>query len=305
MAAFSAEELWFGAIEALDDEVGVLDPRGIILQVNRGWRRFVAENGGVPETSIVGQSYLAACRTASPLARKALRGIEQVLAGKQDRLELEYPCHAPGKERWFLMRVSACGLPDGSRGAVVAHIDITERRRLERELQRLAFRDPLTGIANRRAFEREAKSALARAKRNPGGRLGILSLDLDAFKSVNDVFGHAEGDRVLRELGGVLARRTRQGDLAARVGGDEFAVLVQVARSAEDVDRAARRLVKPLAGRMAAIGHPECTVSVGVAVFPEDGATVPALREASDVALYQAKTIPGDAVVRFRPGSLG
>lgn len=294
--------LWTQAVEALDEEVGVLGEDGTIVRVNRAWQEFTQSNGGDPARDIVGQNYLRVCRDAEvPAARRAARAIEEILQGSRQRAELEYPCHVYGHQRWFLMRVTACELPDGQRGAVVVHIDISPRRKLELELRRMALRDSLTGIGNRRAFERESKRALARSIRSGGTRLGLVYLDLDHFKRVNDQYGHPEGDRLLREVGETLGRVTRQGDFCARLGGDEFAVVIQVVRDEAELLSACRRLMVPVAARLRETNHPECTLSMGAAMFPDDGDSLRAVRGAADKALYDAKEISGHALVRYQP----
>lgn len=124
-------------IDALTGHVAVLDARGCIVAVNEPWRRFARENGLADVRFLVGTSYLAACERAEPdgtdaSADAAQRGIRAVLAGEQDAFSLEYPCHAPHQERWFILRASR--LPAGEGGAVVCHDDISDRKRVEKEL---------------------------------------------------------------------------------------------------------------------------------------------------------------------------
>jgi diguanylate cyclase (GGDEF)-like protein len=124
-------------IDALTGHVAVLDADGRIVAVNQAWRRFARENGLIDERFLVGTSYLAACEQAvragpDESAAAALRGIRAVLAGEQDAFSLEYPCHAPHQERWFILRASRILAPEG--GVVVCHDDITVRKRVEKEL---------------------------------------------------------------------------------------------------------------------------------------------------------------------------
>jgi diguanylate cyclase (GGDEF)-like protein len=157
------------------------------------------------------------------------------------------------------------------------------------ELSRLAGTDPLTGLPNRRGFEANARALLAPR----GRRASVLLLDLDRFKSINDGHGHPAGDAVLRAAAEVLGRHLRGGDVPARLGGEEFAVLLP-GTGATEAAALAERLRAALA---AEVPHPagapaSVTVSIGVAAVARDGAPQPALDAAlaaADAALYRAK----------------
>src|SRR4051812_40591519 len=123
--------------------------------------------------------------------------------------------------------------PDGrSAGFLVVMRDLTDERRIRDQLLRLASTDPLTGLANRRRFDEELERALRVARRS-GDPFGVLALDLDDFKSVNDVHGHAVGDELLLGVSGLLRRRLRDVDVLARLGGDEFGILLAPPTSVE------------------------------------------------------------------------
>jgi diguanylate cyclase (GGDEF)-like protein len=159
-------------------------------------------------------------------------------------------------------------------------------RLVERE-RTLALTDALTGLPNSRAFRRQLRTEVARRQRD-GGQLVLAFIDLDNFKLVNDLHGHAAGDALLREVGILLDRGVRPGDVVARVGGDEFAIVFADCPLA-DADRVAHRLIDAV--QVAARRYPQAgvTASVGVACFEtpprnEDEA----LRQADD-AMYEAK----------------
>lgn len=162
------------------------------------------------------------------------------------------------------------------------------RRQAELRLARLANRDPLTDLSNRAAFVDSLKQALAQAKRH-GTKLGVLYIDLDGFKAVNDVQGHDAGDALLQELAGRIRRSVREYDVVARLGGDEFAVLTTtLSDGALDVaaERIARAVAPPVALDGGEVG---VTASIGVACFPDDASEAPDLLKLADDAMYRAK----------------
>jgi diguanylate cyclase (GGDEF)-like protein/PAS domain S-box-containing protein len=174
------------------------------------------------------------------------------------------------------------------RGLVVTLRDVTERRLLERELMHRAFHDSLTGLPNRVLFADRVQQAFSRSERN-GAVVGVLFIDLDDFKVVNDTMGHEVGDRLLRAVGQRLAQHLRPHDSAARLGGDEFAALIDDATDAIEVERVADRITAALAqpfpfGDEVISG----AASIGVATTVEAGSADDLLRQA-DLALYVAK----------------
>ena len=179
--------------------------------------------------------------------------------------------------------------------------DISERKRSEREIHRLAYYDSLTGLPNRVLFKDRVTQALAHARRSQS-TLAVLFLDLDRFKVINDTLGHTVGDLLLKQVADRLSDSIRHSDSVgrsvekdethelARLGGDEFTVLLMNIRAAQDAGTVARRILEALSRSFLINGHEiSVTVSVGIAIFPTDGDSVDLLLKSSDVAMYHAK----------------
>jgi diguanylate cyclase (GGDEF)-like protein/PAS domain S-box-containing protein len=164
-------------------------------------------------------------------------------------------------------------------------LDITREREAEQQLRQLALYDPLTGLANRAFFHERLRHAIM-LRREEGQATGLLYIDLDGFKGINDRWGHDLGDEVLHEIGRRIERSVRPGDTAARLGGDEFAVVLTEPLTADDAVGVAERLLDEIASPLESrSGILETSASIGIA-FGNDDETL--LREA-DIAMYRAK----------------
>ena len=179
--------------------------------------------------------------------------------------------------------------------------DISERKRSEREIHRLAYFDSLTGLPNRVLFKDRVTQAIAHARRYQYN-LALLFLDLDRFKITNDTLGHHIGDLLLKHVADRLMDSVRHSDTIgrttdtdrnhelARLGGDEFTVLLTNLRDVQDAGKVARRILEALARPFSISGHEVfVTVSIGIAIFPTDGDSVDLLLKSSDTAMYHAK----------------
>ena len=168
------------------------------------------------------------------------------------------------------------------------------------ELQQLAFRDALTGLPNRLLFDDRVATAVQRSVRD-GASLAVLFVDLDGFKPVNDSFGHACGDAVLREMAKRLAAQARDTDTIARIGGDEFVVLLEGNPDAAAVARIADRIIDTIAAPMHSAEHEvRLGCSIGIAMYPTDGPRDKLLAHA-DAAMYAAKRAGGASYAFFQP----
>ncbi|BBD06771.1 sensor domain-containing diguanylate cyclase [Desulfovibrio ferrophilus] len=167
--------------------------------------------------------------------------------------------------------------------------DITDRKCSEQELERRAFSDPLTGAANRHFFDHSFEKMLAQAKRTNSG-LALLFLDMDNFKDINDTYGHRGGDDVLIETVTRIQSRLRDADLLARIGGDEFALLIHNTRNHKDAAQIAEDIITALGAEYAISKNPiHIGVSIGGSLYPADGQDMETLLERADEAMYRAK----------------
>ncbi len=242
---------------------------------------------GVPFPEVVPAGAFSDLETR--LAR-VLAGDEPALTSEERYVGLD------GRELWVLHGLNLVRDEHGAPGwLALSAQDVTERRRAEQDLRDLtatlaerAVRDPLTGLANRVLLEERTRSALARDART-GGSTGLLFLDLDRFKDVNDKHGHAVGDEVLRTVAHRLTQVVRPSDTVSRLGGDEFVVLAE-GTAAAGLDHVVARLRETVAEPVQ-VGHLslEVGVSVGVAISHRGEADPASLLTEADRDMYAAK----------------
>jgi diguanylate cyclase (GGDEF)-like protein/PAS domain S-box-containing protein len=207
-----------------------------------------------------------------------------------------------GEVRWFTCTVASQADASGQvvrvRGAM---LDITARRIAESRVQRLAYHDDLTGLPNRAAFMDDIARAAQQA-RVRGSRFGLLFLDLDGFKEINDSLGHDAGDELLQEVGARVRRCLRQADRLARFGGDEFLVLIDPARRRRDVETVTRKILKAVATPLKLHGlMTTVSASIGIAMYPDDGDDPQRLLKNADAAMYLAKQNGRNAMEFYAP----
>jgi len=167
--------------------------------------------------------------------------------------------------------------------------DITERVLTEEELAYMATHDPLTGLPNRMLFSDRLTLALAHAHRNQR-KLSVMLLDLDQFKEVNDTLGHSVGDKLLQAVGKRLTSLLRKSDTAARMGGDEFLLLLPEIAGCEDVAKVAQEILEAIRRPFVFDGQEiHTTISIGIAMYPDDGEDADTLMKNADIAMYRAK----------------
>jgi diguanylate cyclase (GGDEF)-like protein len=172
-------------------------------------------------------------------------------------------------------------------GCIGVALDITERKKTEEEIRYQAAHDGLTGLANYREFLDRLEGEVKRAERSHRS-FGLLLLDLDELKKINDRFGHLAGNRALKRLARVMNEHCRTTDVAARYGGDEFALLM-IDADHQMAEHVAERIANCLQQQSDA---PSLSVSIGTSVYPGDGRTAQSLLEAADQRLYRSKKAP-------------
>ena len=278
-------------VQHAPDAITVLDPTGRISYASPAMGRIL----GVPEDTLLGRPLYHlldpsdAAEVEESIHRLATQPRGSILLERRIRRD-------DGGWRWIESRLNNLLDDPSVKGIVANHRDVTERKRLERQLEHQANHDALTGLANRRQLSQEL------AETDNTDFDAMVFIDLDRFKDINDQLGHAVGDRLLATVAARIGASVRPGDLAARLGGDEFAVLLRDT-SREQAEQVAGRLLETIREPMAIDEHEiEIDASVGVAVsLPGDGRTSRDLLHESDVAMYVAKREGRGRVAAFSP----
>lgn len=275
-------------LNSLSAHVAILAPDATIIATNKAWQEFAQVNGykGPPEMS--GISYFDACKTEeSGVGNAVIGGITSVIMGVIPEFQIDYPCNSDTEERWFTMKVVRLQSKDGS--VLVSHENVTRIKQAEEKAQQAAHTDALTGIPNRRRFFEQGERQVALARRHDRF-LSLILIDCDFFKRINDTYGHDAGDTVLKALARELSKNVRRTDLVARVGGEEFTVLLPetslsgALQVAELIRSAIEKLVIPVRNSVLHV-----TVSLGVTSLTVDMSDLSALMHEADDLLYKAK----------------
>jgi diguanylate cyclase (GGDEF)-like protein/PAS domain S-box-containing protein len=228
------------------------------------------------------------------------RGLERQRGGRvPSRYEFKI-LRKDGQERW--LDYSAGLIEFGGKPAVMCSaFDVTERKRAEAQITSLAYHDTLTGLPNRLLFADRLTLAVAQAGRRQR-RVGVLFLDVDRFKVINDSLGHTVGDRLLKALARRLASTVREEDTVARLGGDEFTILLPDMGLAEDVMTVTEKILEAVR-RPIRIDASELFVSasIGISIFPDDGRDPETLVKNADTAMYRAKDQGRDGYRLYAP----
>jgi diguanylate cyclase (GGDEF)-like protein len=271
---------WAMAFDAVTEAMLCIDAEGRVARINRtasDWLRIAPQ-------AAIGQD-----------AKRLLLGERDPVRFWPESIRLDatrpfrWTGPMPHQEGVFEFRMAPLTQQDELQGVILAVHDVTEQTQRVETIRQQAFYDSLTGLPNRIMILDRLEHGLARAARS-GRPLGLLFLDLDHFKQVNDLHGHDAGDALLREAAHRLAAVTRKGDTIGRLGGDEFVMILSDLADPEDAALVASKVIQTLevpfliAGASLQIG-----TSIGIAAAPADGTEVAILLKLADAAMYAAK----------------
>jgi diguanylate cyclase (GGDEF)-like protein len=263
----------------LPAEIAVVDSMGAIVRCNRKWEE-TAQSGLLLHRR-TDWNYVAECEAAIERgcgeAVTVLRGLRAILKGQESYFVGTYACPFNGLHHWYQVQISAFE-SDGKRHAITMHVDVSALQR-----------DPLTGLANRAMFDAQLDLAISLA-RDGRERTGVILIDMNRLKLINDKYGHRVGDEALIALAAELRKKVGPDCVIARIGGDEFGIVL-----AGNCDRlTAPRLRTHLrAGVAYSIGPADqpmfVSASVGAAFYPDDGTTTSELLASADKSMYVQK----------------
>jgi diguanylate cyclase (GGDEF)-like protein/PAS domain S-box-containing protein len=258
----------------------------VVQECNDAFARILGFAGATECIGINMVSHYAQPRERTELLAHLMAG------GTLNNMELQLR-RRDGTPVWVLVNATLLGGGESSPEQVIEGtlIDITQRKTAERQLVHQAYHDALTGLPNRMLFHDRLKQSLAQARRQGRG-LAVLFLDLDRFKLVNDTLGHAAGDRLLQSVAARLRQAVRESDTVARVGGDEFNLLLPGVDCGSKAAKTAEKILTTVARPVDLEGHRLfLTTSIGISMFPADAEDAEALLTSADIAMYRAKEL--------------
>jgi diguanylate cyclase (GGDEF)-like protein len=260
-------------------EIAVVDPAGTIAHCNKKWKETARIGMLAPKQP--DWNYIAECQAAIQRsctdAAKILSGLRGVLKGDLPYFAGTYACPFNGLHHWFQVVISAFEF-DGKRHAILMHVDVSALQR-----------DPLTGLPNRAMFDAQLDLALSLA-RDAGRQTGVVIIDLNRLKLINDMHGHRVGDQALIALAAELKTMAGPDCVAARIGGDEFGVVLPANCDALSARRKRAHFRSGIACSIGAPGNSiAVSASVGIALYPDDGTTASELLASADKSMYAQK----------------
>jgi diguanylate cyclase (GGDEF)-like protein len=260
-------ELADAAVEGL-----VIVRQGIISATNRSFNKLVGSEAEISDRPLLDYLDADACTELASTPNATIEGRVKGASG-------EIPVEAVAHEIEF----------QGVRQLAIAIRDVSVRKQAEEHIRFLAHNDALTGLPNRVSFGDRLNETIDRA-RSEGQSCTVLCIDLDKFKEVNDLYGHATGDALLRRVGAILQRELAEIGYPARLSGDEFAIVLNASSSMAAANRVAERLLHAFgADATEASGDVAISASIGIASFPDNAENAEQLMSAADMALYRAK----------------
>jgi diguanylate cyclase (GGDEF)-like protein/PAS domain S-box-containing protein len=294
IAAARREEFVRSVIESLPAEVVMVDSKSNIVAVNRS-----ASRSGWHIDDDIPRSYaeIATHIVGAKGAERIASGIREVLSRKVDRFSIDVNAAKEDRARWLHVDVVLNVLANEETGVVISHTDVTERVLGAQRLSWVADHDALTGLPNRHLLIRELKEAITNC--GPDNPLGLIFLDLDGFRRVNDTLGHEAGDELLTEVAMRLSFSSNRNELIARLGGDEFVILVPNA-SLGLVQTITDNIIEAISAPYSSISSQiSLAIAQGVAITTDKTLPAADLLRQADTAMYRAKEQGRNKVVLF------
>lgn len=294
IAAARREEFVRSVIESLPAEVVMIDSKSNIVAVNRsasrsGWH--IDEN--IPRSYVEIATHILGAKGAERIAS----GIRDVLSRKIDRFSVDVNAAKEDRARWLHVDVVLNVLANEETGVVISHTDVTERVLGAQRLSWVADHDALTGLPNRHLLIRELRDAISNC--GPESPLGLIFLDLDGFRRVNDTLGHEAGDELLTEVAMRLSFSSHRDELIARLGGDEFVILVPDA-SVSLINGITSNIIDAISEPYTSISSQiSLAIAQGVAITSDKTFPAADLLRQADTAMYRAKEQGRNKVVFF------
>jgi len=259
-------------------EIAIVDGAGAVVHCNRKWEETAKTGGLLPKQP--GWNYIAECEAAIQRGcdvAEILAGLRAVLRGELPSFVATYGCPFNGLYHWFQVLISVIEIK-GARHAILMHVDVSAMQR-----------DALTGLPNRAMFDAQLNLALSLAQET-GSRTGIIIVDMNNLKFLNDKHGHHIGDEALKGLALELKNKAGPDCVATRIGGDEFGVILPVNYDTLFARRVRAHFESGITCSIGPAQHPIfVSASVGFALYPDDGTTSGDLFRAADKSMYAHK----------------
>lgn len=281
-------------IDSMIEPIYVVDIELRVILSNNAFKKWLKELG--LETNVTGQILF----DALPFLSDKTRDEYKRLFTSGESLITEEHISIGNKE--FVTEVRKIPILEETTPtrAITVVRDITEQRKAEETIRRLAYHDALTNLPNRTLFNNRLALELSRAQRSQH-KASIMLLDLDRFKNVNDTLGHSLGDELLKSVGKRLSDTVRSSDTVARMGGDEFIMLLPEIANLKDAMKIAEKILDTIRKPFMIDGHElNITTSIGISVYPTDGENAETLIKNADIAMYKAKDAGRNQYKRYR-----
>ncbi len=279
-----------GVLSAAPDAIITLDDQHHIVEWNLGAERLF----GYTRAEVIGLN-IDNLITTPDIIEESLAMTQVVMQGTEIPPTEIVRYHKDGTSLNLILAGSPIILGDEFVGGVAVYTDISERKRMEEQLAHLATHDPLTNLPNRTLLRDRLEHALHRSLRHKNDNvhqweIGVLMIDLDDFKNINDTLGHATGDLLLQSMAERIQKHIRKSDTVARMGGDEFILIFENVNGRRDSTILAKKMLKVFSQPFD-LGEHQVTInaSIGISLYPQDGQDVETLFKRADQAMYAAK----------------